>query len=70
MIESQLKKFKESGRMISAEELVEAVDEVKNLVYKQWETSLSKDSEGREECFRQLRGIDTVMGKLISEHWS
>ena len=70
MIESQLKKFKESGKNITAEEIVTAVDEVKDLIYKQWYTSLSKDSEGREECFRQMRGIDTVMGKLISDNWS
>ena len=70
MIESQLKKFRESGRNISAQELCEAVYEVKELVYKQWYNSLSKDSEGREECFRQLKGIDAVMGKLISDNWS
>ena len=70
MIESQLKKFSESGKQISAKDLCRAVEEVKELVYKQWYTSLSKDSEGREECFRQLKGIDTVMGKLISDNWS
>lgn len=70
MFDKQFDAFKSSGRHITAQELCEAVEEVKDLVYKQWYTSLSKDSEGREECFRQLKGIDTVMGKLISGNWS
>ena len=70
MFDKQFDAFRASGRQITAEELCEAVDEVKDLVYKQWYTSLSKDSDGREECYRQLKGIDTVMGKLISGNWS
>ena len=62
--------FKKSNRTISAEELVEAVESVKTQIRSQFETSPSKDSEGREECYRQLKGIDMVMINLISDNWS
>ncbi len=67
---SELDKFKESGRVIQAKELVEAVENVKKLIRNQYENSPSKDSEGREEAYRQLKGIDMVMLNLISDNWS
>ena len=63
-------KFLESRRQISAEELVEAVENVKTQIRNQYENSPSKDSEGREEAYRQLKGIDMVMINLISDNWS
>ena len=63
-------KFLESRRQISAEELVEAVENVKTQIRNQYENSPSKDSEGREEAYRQLKGIDMVMLNLISDNWS
>ena len=63
-------KFLESNRQITAKELVEAVEAVKTQIRSQFETSPSKDSEGREECYRQLKGIDMVMINLISDNWS
>lgn len=62
-------KFKESNRVISAREIVEAVEETKLMLHKTWETSLSNNSDGREELYRQVKGIDTVMMKLISDKW-
>ena len=63
-------KFLESNRQITAKELVEAVENVKTLIRSQYENSPSTDSEGREEAYRQLKGIDMVMLNLISDNWS
>ena len=67
---SELEKFRDSNRQISSMELVEAVENVKKLIHNQFETSPSKDSEGREECYRQLKGVEMVMINLISDNWS
>ena len=67
---SELEKFRDSNRQISSRELVEAVENVKKLIHNQFEVSPSKDSEGREECYRQLKGIEAVMINLISDNWS
>ena len=67
---SELTKFAESNRQINSAELVEAVGKAKTRILNQFETSPSKDSEGREECYRQLKGIDMVMINLISDNWS
>lgn len=67
---SDLDAFKNSGKHITSRELVEAVENVRTLIHSQFENSPSKDSEGREECYRQLKGIELVMINLISENWS
>ena len=67
---SELEKCRDSNRQISSMELVEAVENVKKLIHNQFETSPSKDSEGREECYRQLKGVEMVMINLISDNWS
>jgi hypothetical protein len=64
---SEMEKFRDSNRQISSTELVEAVENVKRLIHNQFETSPSKDSEGREECYRQIKGIEMGFLQLIRD---
>ena len=62
-----LDKFKESGYQVTSGQLVEAYREIKDRLHTAWESSPSAEGEGREEIYRQLRGLDSVMNQLISE---
>lgn len=69
MFDKVFQKFADSNISVQSGEIVEAVNEIKDLIHAQWVDSPSKDLDGREECYRQIKGIDTVMTKLISR-WS
>jgi len=69
VLSEQLEKFKSSGRTLSSSEVVETYLEVKDRLTLAWQNSLSADGDGREELYRQIKGLEAVMNQLISE-WS
>ena len=64
---SDIEKFGQSGKQITSAELVEAMEKSIKTIHTMWETSPSKDSVGREECYRQVKGIEMVVMQLIRE---
>ena len=57
----------DKSRMISPAELEAAVENTKKTIHTLWETSLSKDSDGRDDLYRQIKGIDMVVLQLIRD---
>jgi len=52
---------------IPSGKLYEAIEKTRDTIHTMWEDSPSKDSEGREDCYRQLKGLDMVMLRLIRD---
>jgi hypothetical protein len=57
----------DKNRMISPTELETAVENVKNTLHTMWATSLSKDSDGREDCYYQIKALDMAVLQLIRD---
>ena len=69
MLSEQLQAFKESPRTFTAREIAEAYEEIRERLMNRWSTSLSADGDGREELYRQLRGLDAIIDELVAG-WS
>ena len=69
MLSQTLDKFKNSGRTFTSQEIVEKYERLQETLTNAWRSTPSADRDGREELYRQIKGIDAIMDKLISE-WS
>ena len=66
MLPETLEKFKTSGKQLSSQEVVEAYLSKRRLLLEAWLTSPSADNDGREQLYRQVKGLDAIMDQLIS----
>lgn len=69
MLPNQIEKYRNSSRTFRSSEVIEAYLKVRDRLLNAWQSSLSPDGEGREELYRQLKGIDAVMDQLFTD-WS
>jgi len=61
----EISDFKNSNLTVSAHELIEATEKAVNIIHTQWENSPSEDVDGREDLYREIRGIRMGMLRLI-----
>ena len=66
MLADKLEKLKNSSKTITAEELINTYQSIHSQLHASWQTTLSGDHEGREEIYRQIKGLDAVFIKLVS----
>ena len=57
--------FKDSNLTVSAHELIKATEDAVDTIHSQWENSPSEDVDGREDLFREIRGIRMGMLRVI-----
>jgi hypothetical protein len=69
MLSDQIENFKRSGITLSAADIVDTYQNITDGLINQWAFSSSADGDGREEVYRQLRGLEAIMTRLISG-WS
>ena len=62
-----IEKFKTSGKQFSSMEIVEAYESIRGRLINGWSNSLSKDSDGREQIYSQLKGLDAILLELITD---
>ena len=69
MLSEQLQTFKQSNQTFTAQEIAETYEAIRKRLTERWSTSLSNDGDGREELYRQLRGLDAIIDELVAG-WS
>jgi len=67
MTSDELKKFSESGRQLSSRQIVDACTRRMETLKSMWAASPSDDRDGREEYYREYRGIVHALNELVRE---
>jgi hypothetical protein len=65
MLDEELKKFSESNRQLSSKQIVDACVRRMETLKGMWAASPSDDRDGREEYYREYRGIVHALNELV-----
>lgn len=66
MLSEQIETFRQSSRTFTASEIVDTYEDIKLRLLNAWIASPSSDGEGREELYRQLRGLESILDQLVA----
>lgn len=64
MLSDELKKFGESNKQVTSRDIVEAAERRMQNIMEMWANSPSGDYDGREELYREYRGIQHALSEL------
>ena len=57
--------FKQSRRVITPTELIEASEKVSKRLHDQWENA--PDLETRENCFQSIKALQSLLNEIIKD---
>jgi hypothetical protein len=69
VLDESIKNFGESGSVVSARELVDKYHYIRGFLTKGLLESPIERRDYREECYLQLKALDTLMNTLITNGW-
>ncbi len=69
MLPERIEALKRAPITLTSTQVIDKYLEVRSRLINAWQTSQSNDYEGREDLFRQLKGLDAVIDQLFN-NWS
>jgi hypothetical protein len=65
MLPEEVKRFRDSNRQLSSKQIVDACERRIETLKSMWASSPSNDRDGREEYYREYRGIVHALNELV-----